>query len=85
MRSAAITCGARRRVLSSLVILLFALAWAQGARAQCLGTDNIGWARGSTVRYFLDANLSAEQKRQIRWALAEWGRANSVNNARVRF
>ena len=37
------------------------------------------------MRFFLDPNLSAEQKRQIRWGLAEWTRANSVNNARVRF
>jgi hypothetical protein len=55
------------------------------ARAQCPNVDNIGWARGSTVRFFLDANLSAEQKRLARWALAEWSRAGSVNNARVRF
>jgi hypothetical protein len=55
------------------------------ASAQCPTIDNIGWARGETVRFFLDANLNGEQKRQIRWALAEWNRANGVNNARVRF
>jgi hypothetical protein len=55
------------------------------ARAQCPTVDNLGWARGATVRYFLDANMGAEQKRLARWALAEWSRAGSVNNARVRF
>jgi hypothetical protein len=74
--------GAAARVVCSAVILLTCAA---AARAQCPTSDNIGWARGSTVRYFLNANLSAEQRRQARWALAEWSRANSVNNARVRF
>ncbi|HVG33231.1 MAG TPA: hypothetical protein VM911_09125 [Pyrinomonadaceae bacterium] len=55
------------------------------ARAQCATVDNVGWARGATVRFFLDANMNAEQKRLARWALAEWNRAGSVNNARVRF
>jgi hypothetical protein len=55
------------------------------ARGQCPSSDNIGWARGSTVRYFLDPNLTAEQRRQVRWGLAEWTRANSLNNSRVRF
>ncbi|HZB46519.1 MAG TPA: DUF4214 domain-containing protein, partial [Pyrinomonadaceae bacterium] len=55
------------------------------ARAQCPTVDNLGWARGATVRFFLDANMNAEQKRLARWALAEWNRAGSVNNARVRF
>ena len=55
------------------------------ARAQCATADNVGWGRGATVRYFLNANMSAEQRRLARWALAEWSRANSVNNARVRF
>src|SRR5829696_4897157 len=55
------------------------------ARAQCPTVDNVGWARGATVRFFLDANMDAEQKRLARWALAEWSRADSVNNARVRF
>ncbi len=73
--------GARAALsICSLLVLLCA-----AARAQCPQFDNIGWARGSTVRYFLDANLSAEQKRLARWALAEWSRAGSVNNARVRF
>ncbi|HEU4597380.1 MAG TPA: DUF4214 domain-containing protein [Pyrinomonadaceae bacterium] len=55
------------------------------ARAQCPVVDNIGWGRGATVRFFLNANLNEEQKRQVRWGLAEWTRANSVNNSRVRF
>src|SRR5688572_11852522 len=61
------------------------LAGAGAARAQCPAIDNIGWGRGATVRFFLNANLSEEQKRQVRWGLAEWTRANSVNNSRVRF
>ncbi|HWS54942.1 MAG TPA: hypothetical protein VN228_12475 [Pyrinomonadaceae bacterium] len=69
-----------------LVCLLVLLGGAAGAaRAQCPTSDNIGWARGSTVRFFLDPNLSAEQRRQVRWGLAEWSRANSINNTRVRF
>jgi hypothetical protein len=71
-----------RRVVCSLIMLV---ACAGAARAQCPASDNIGWARGSTVRFFLDQNLSHEQRRQARWALAEWSRANSVNGARVRF
>ena len=55
------------------------------ARAQCPTVDNVGWARGATVRFFLDANMNAEQKRLARWAFAEWSRAGSINNARVRF
>jgi hypothetical protein len=39
------------------------------ARAQCPTVDNVGWARGATVRFFLDANMDAEQKRLARWAL----------------
>ena len=85
-------CGSepRRRVsagraarLACTLAIVFVCAGA--ARGQCPSSDNIGWPRGSTVRYFLDANLSPEQRRQARWALAEWSRANSVNGARVRF
>ena len=53
--------------------------------AQCPTIDNRGWAQGATVRFFLDANLSEEQKRQIRLAVTAWNNANSVNNSRVRF
>src|SRR5215210_3201551 len=53
--------------------------------AQCPTIDHHGWPQSSTVRYFLDANLSVEQKRQIRIAIGEWNNANSVNNSRVRF
>jgi hypothetical protein len=74
--------GRAARLVCSLVVLCGAGA---AARAQCPTSDNIGWARGSTVRFFLDPNLSAEQKRQVRWGLAEWTRANSINNTRVRF
>jgi hypothetical protein len=77
-----VSVGGAARVAYSLMLLVVCAA---AARAQCTASDNIGWARGSTVRYFLDANLSAEQRRQARWALAEWSRANSVNGARVRF
>jgi hypothetical protein len=70
------------RVVCTLAVLCGA---GVAARAQCPTSDNIGWARGSTVRFFLDPNLSAEQRRQVRWGLAEWTRANSINNTRVRF
>ncbi len=74
-----------RRAAWLVCALAILLGGAATARAQCPMSDNIGWGRGATVRFFLDQNLSAEQKRQARWALAEWNRANSVNNARVRF
>ena len=74
------------RLLAPAVLLAAALfVFATQARAQCPSIDNVGWGRGATVRYYLDASLSAEQRRQIRWALAEWDRANSLNNSRVRF
>jgi hypothetical protein len=78
-----------RHSARGLLALLFGsflmLASGGAARAQCPTADNIGWGRGTTVRFFLNANLSEEQKRQVRWGLAEWTRANSVNNSRVRF
>ena len=74
------------RGLLVLPVCFLALLFSAGqAHAQCPTLDNIGWGRGATVRFFLDANLGEEQKRQIRWGLAEWTRANSVNNSRVRF
>ena len=74
------------RVGARLLLLFSALLLAaREARAQCPTIDNVAWGRGATVRFLLDANLNAEQGRQVRWALAEWNRANSVNNARVRF
>ena len=74
------------RGLLTLVLFSCALSFASGeAIAQCPTNDNVGWGRGATVRFFLNANLNEEQKRQIRWGLAEWNRANSLNNSRVRF
>ena len=74
------------RGLLALVLFCCVFSSASGeARAQCPTIDNIGWGRGATVRFFLNANLNDEQKRQIRWGLAEWNRANGVNNSRVRF
>ncbi|HZB47239.1 MAG TPA: hypothetical protein VE360_18405 [Pyrinomonadaceae bacterium] len=73
------------RVFALLVLSLALHAGARDASAQCATVDNIGWGRGATVRFFLNGNLNDEQKRQIRWAVAEWNRANSVNNSRVRF
>lgn len=58
---------------------------ASKVNAQCPTIDNHGWGQGTTVRFFLDNNLTAEQKRQIRLAINEWNNANSVNNSRVRF
>jgi Calx-beta domain/Domain of unknown function (DUF4214) len=55
------------------------------AQAQCPTFDNIGWGQGTTVRFFLNPDLSAEMKRQIRVAVGEWNNANSLNNSRVRF
>ena len=79
----------RKNALARALCLIAFSAILLGAsvvtRAQCPTVDNVGWARGATVRFFLDANMNAEQKRLARWALAEWNRANSVNNARVRF
>jgi hypothetical protein len=75
----------RARALSVLAFSLILFAAAPSASAQCPPSDNIGWGRSATVRFFLDASMNAEQKRLARWALAEWNRANSVNNARVRF
>jgi hypothetical protein len=74
-----------RGVLTMLFCFTALLFASSDARAQCPSLDNISWGRGATVRFFLNANLSEEQKRQIRWGLAEWNRANSVNNSRVRF
>ena len=73
------------RALRLLAFCTILLGAGVAARAQCPTADNVGWARGATVRFFLDANMDAEQKRLARWALAEWSRAGSVNNARVRF
>ncbi len=74
------------RGLFTLLLFSCALSFASGsAQAQCPTIDNVGWGRGATVRFFLNANLDEEQKRQIRWGLAEWNRANSLNNSRVRF
>ena len=58
---------------------------ASAAYAQCPTVDNITWGQRAVVRFFLDANLSDEQKRQARLAVAEWNRANAINNSRVRF
>ena len=73
------------RALCLLAFFVILLGVGVETRAQCPTVDNVGWARGATVRFFLDANMNAEQKRLARWALAEWSRAGSVNNARVRF
>jgi Domain of unknown function (DUF4214) len=73
------------RALRLLAFSTILLGAGVETRAQCPTVDNVGWARGATVRFFLDANMNAEQKRLARWALAEWSRAGSVNNARVRF
>ncbi|HEX8144887.1 MAG TPA: DUF4214 domain-containing protein [Pyrinomonadaceae bacterium] len=70
-------------ILASALALIFSTA--SRSSAQCPTIDNHGWTQGATVRFFLDANLSAEQKRQIRIAIGEWNNANSVNNSRVRF
>ncbi len=69
-------------LLTLTSILIFATSTIY---AQCPTIDNFSWGQGATVRFFLDNNLSGEQKRQIRWGIAEWNRANSVNNSRVRF
>ncbi|HEV2762021.1 MAG TPA: DUF4214 domain-containing protein [Pyrinomonadaceae bacterium] len=61
------------------------LAAASDARAQCPTVDNVAWGQRAVVRFFLEANLSDEQKRQIRVAVGEWNRANAINNSRVRF
>ncbi|HEX8474335.1 MAG TPA: DUF4214 domain-containing protein [Pyrinomonadaceae bacterium] len=74
-----------RRMLLTLLFSTALCAGASSVYAQCATSDNIGWGRGATVRFFLEPSLNNEQKRQIRWALAEWNRANSVNHARVRF
>ena len=85
MKLSSILKDALARALSLAVFCTILLGASVVPRAQCPAADNIGWARGATVRFFLDANLSAEQKRLARWALAEWSRAGSINNARVRF
>ena len=69
--------------LSCMLALI--LCTAVTGYAQCPAVDNRGWAQGATVRFFLDPNLSEEQKRQIRIAVTAWNNANSVNNSRVRF
>jgi hypothetical protein len=66
-------------------ILILLTAGAATGHAQCPTIDNRGWGQGATVRFFLNANLTEEQKRQIRLAVGEWNYANSVNNSRVNF
>jgi Calx-beta domain/Domain of unknown function (DUF4214) len=80
----------RREPLRNFFLMLAcALALITGTAAtsyaQCPTIDNVGWGQSATVRFFLDANLSEEQKRQIRLAVTAWNNANSVNNSRVRF
>jgi Calx-beta domain/Domain of unknown function (DUF4214) len=65
--------------------LVLLTATAATVYAQCPTIDNRGWGQGATVRFFLNANLTEEQKRQIRLAIGEWNYANSVNNSRVIF
>jgi hypothetical protein len=69
--------------LSCALVLM--ISTAATGYAQCPTIDNRGWAQGAVVRFFLDPNLSEEQKRQIRLAVTAWNNANSVNNSRVRF
>ena len=85
MKLSSIHKNAPARALRLIAFCTILLGTGALARAQCPTADNRGWARGATVRFFLDANMNAEQKRLARWALAEWSRAGSVNNARVRF
>jgi hypothetical protein len=85
MKLSSIHKNALARALSLIAFSTILLGSGVVARAQCPTVDNVGWARGATVRFFLDPNMDAEQKRLARWALAEWSRAGSVNNARVRF
>jgi hypothetical protein len=81
----------KRRIASKVLwaisacALFLALGGASTADAQCPAITNHGWPQNSTVRYFMDNTLNAEQMRQIRLAAAEWTRANSLNNSRVSF
>jgi hypothetical protein len=70
------------RLLFSIAII--SVGFSNG-NAQCPSLTNHGWAQRATIRFFLDATLNDEQKRQIRAATGEWSRANTINNSRVHF